>query len=320
MTYAEQPGRICPASFGYRPADLDREPEWDADVLLVAGGLYGNPEALDAVLELADRESAAGRRVRLVFNGDFHWFDADPELLPGLQAAVLGHTAIAGNVEAELADPSGAGCGCGYPDYVDGATVERSNAIMARLHQAAGAPERAALAALPLHRTVSVGSRRVAILHGDRPRGLEPGSGAHAAAGPGAAPASGLPGRSRHRRGDPALLVPGERRRGVRLCPHLPALRAGLRLRRGAPGGDQQRRRGHAQLPRRPPRTGEPHRRGAAGAGLRPLRTGACRAALSRPAGGLRPRGLVAAFPPLVAAGLAGPRVLRRAHHRRPCP
>ena len=165
------PGRACPLSFRYRPADLDRPPEADCDVLLVAGGLYGNPEALDAVLALAEAERAAGLSVRLLFNGDFHWLDADPETFQSLQRAVLAEGASAGNVEAELADPSGAGCGCGYPDYVADATVQRSNTIMARLQQAIPAAARAELAKLPMHLSASVGGRRVAVLHGD-PTGL----------------------------------------------------------------------------------------------------------------------------------------------------
>src|SRR5690349_22991920 len=49
---------------------FDRDPEIIADVLYVAGGVYGNPCALDAIEAMATRESG---RVAVVLNGDFHW-------------------------------------------------------------------------------------------------------------------------------------------------------------------------------------------------------------------------------------------------------
>ncbi|HVB49752.1 MAG TPA: hypothetical protein VNF69_15325, partial [Burkholderiales bacterium] len=82
----------------------------------------------------------------------------------------LEHLATRGNVETELAEPhAGAGCGCGYPEWVGEAEVERSNRIMERLQcTARGLPEAlAALGALPAYALAEVGGERVAIVHGD---------------------------------------------------------------------------------------------------------------------------------------------------------
>jgi hypothetical protein len=138
-----------------------------ADTLYVIGGLYGNLCALDAIEEIAAREPLTPT---LVFNGDFHWFDAESQLFAEVQQRVLKHVALRGNVETELAgDDSDAGCGCAYPDSVPDADVERSNSILRRLRgvatQVAGA--RAALAAAPMTAVAAVGALRVGIVHGD---------------------------------------------------------------------------------------------------------------------------------------------------------
>ncbi len=164
------PASACPPDYGYPPEVLNRPPELEAETLYVVGGLYGNPEALEAILARRAREERAGRPVTLLFNGDFHWFDVDPRAFRAIGETVLGHPALRGNVETELARAGGGlDCGCSYPDYVEPGVPERSNAIFARLAATAAAfPEqRARLAALPLHRVVAVGGRRIAILHGD---------------------------------------------------------------------------------------------------------------------------------------------------------
>jgi len=160
-----KPGRSCPLSYGYAPKTLARDPDVKIDTLWVAGGLYGNPFALERLLELYEREPGSKA---LVFNGDFHWFDVED--FGEIDAGVRAHLATRGNVETELAAPSaGAGCGCSYPDWVDDGTVERSNRIIERLRAAArrhpAALER--LAALPMHLAAEVGGERVAIVHGD---------------------------------------------------------------------------------------------------------------------------------------------------------
>lgn len=167
----EAPGRSCPIHYRYRPEPLCADPQpVDADVLYVIGGLYGNPEALDTLERMAAEEQAAGHRVRLVFNGDFNWFNADPETFARLNERVLNHDVILGNVEYELAHPSPeAGCGCAYPDFVDQDVVERSNRIMARLQSvAARFPDlQARLAAAPRWRCYEMAGQILLILHGD---------------------------------------------------------------------------------------------------------------------------------------------------------
>jgi hypothetical protein len=163
----DAPGRTCPLSYRYAPGAFAGAPALAADTLWIAGGLYGNRYALQALLEAYDAEP--GDKA-LVFNGDFHWFDAEAAEFELIDEAVAGFHAIRGNVETEIAAPAdGAGCGCAYPDWVGEATVAHSNAIIDRLRKAALACGRnlGALAALPMHLVAEVGGERVGIVHGD---------------------------------------------------------------------------------------------------------------------------------------------------------
>ena len=163
----EAPGRSCPLSYRYGAAALRRAPELSADTLWIAGGLYGNTAALQALLEAYAAEP--GDKA-LIFNGDFHWFDVDPGEFARVNATVLGAHALRGNVETEVADPAeGAGCGCAYPDWVGDATVAHSNHIIERLRATAQAVPGAAarLAALPMHLAATVGEARIGVVHGD---------------------------------------------------------------------------------------------------------------------------------------------------------
>lgn len=160
------PGRSCPTSYRYSPRVFDRVPDLVADTVYVVGGLYGNIEALAAIETLASREPGA----RIVFNGDFHWFDVDEGDFAAIERGVSTHPRLRGNVETEIAaEPSGAGCGCAYPADVSDAEVSRSNEILGRLRETArrlpGARE--ALAALPMHLVARVGEARIGIVHGD---------------------------------------------------------------------------------------------------------------------------------------------------------
>ena len=160
------PGRRCPLAYRYADGALRAAPSIAADTLIVAGGLYGNPFALEALLAMAGREAGA----QLVFNGDFNWFDVDTGDFRRINEAVLAHAATRGNVETELARPEpGAGCGCGYPDWVDEADVERSNRILERLRETAlRVPALTArLGELPMHVIAQVGAARVVVVHGD---------------------------------------------------------------------------------------------------------------------------------------------------------
>jgi hypothetical protein len=168
LSVSEQPGRICPRDYLIDPAALARAPDLVADTLYVVGGLYGNGFALDAIEALAAAEPVPAT---LVFNGDAHWFDAEPQMFRQLDARLAAYPAIAGNVEFELARDSdaGVGCGCAYPLDVGDDVVERSNAILARLRTVLGTPSpiRARLKALPLSLVAKVGGLRVGIVHGD---------------------------------------------------------------------------------------------------------------------------------------------------------
>ena len=161
-------GRSCPLHYRYAPSSFARSPELQCEVLYVVGGLYGNEPALDVLLALFERERGPKR---LVFNGDFNWFNTDPAIFKRLNERVLAFDAMRGNVETELSDTGAddAGCGCAYPDWVGEGVVQRSNNIMRRLRETATHfPEIAQrLAALPMHRRVNVGDCRVAIVHGD---------------------------------------------------------------------------------------------------------------------------------------------------------
>ena len=161
------PGRSCPPSYGYSPRVLARAADVEAETLYVIGGLYGNLCALDTIEALAAGERSAPR---LVFNGDFHWFDAQPALFAEVQRRVLAHRALRGNVETEVAgEDSGTGCGCAYPESVPDADVERSNAMLLRLRAVASGVRgaRAQLARLPVHAVARVGELRIGIVHGD---------------------------------------------------------------------------------------------------------------------------------------------------------
>jgi Calcineurin-like phosphoesterase superfamily domain len=161
-------GRSCPVAYRYSPDELATGVAFACETLYVVGGLYGNTVALEAVLEQAERERYAPTAV--VFNGDFHWLDVDPEEFRRVTEQVVPHHAIQGNVEAELAaEDDAAGCGCAYPEYIDDATVARSNAIMARLREGSRRlPQLTGrLAGLPRHLTVEVGGERIGIVHGD---------------------------------------------------------------------------------------------------------------------------------------------------------
>jgi hypothetical protein len=157
-------GRSCPIDYTYSPAALARAPDFDAETLYVAGGLYGNLDALGAIEQLAAVEQAT-----LVFNGDFHWLDADPDWFARIERGVGRHRATRGNVETEIARAVdiGAGCGCAYPDTVAEDVVQRSNEILAILREYIPATARTPLYSLPQYLVARVGALRIGIVHGD---------------------------------------------------------------------------------------------------------------------------------------------------------
>lgn len=160
----QEAGRVCPVDYNYAPDVFNRAADFAAETLYVVGGLYGNAEALTAIEALAARENAT-----IVFNGDFHWFDAEADWFAEIERRVASYRALRGNVETEIARDGdiGAGCGCAYPESVSGDVVTRSNEILAVLQGVTPQPGRAQLAALPMHLVAKVGALRVGIVHGD---------------------------------------------------------------------------------------------------------------------------------------------------------
>ena len=163
----ERPGRTCPLHYRYSPAIFNRHAEVCAETLYVVGGLYGNPFALESIIRTARQEAA---EPVLVFNGDFNWFNVDGLGFRQINETVLKYRALRGNVESELADDqSGAGCGCGYPDWVSDIEVARSNQIIEVLKTTAQRfPDILEhLRSLPMHLVACVGGVRIGIVHGD---------------------------------------------------------------------------------------------------------------------------------------------------------
>lgn len=162
-----RPGRDCPLDYRLPHTAFDGPAQFGCKTLYVVGGLYGNTYALDALeMLLADEPEA-----RVVFNGDLHWFDRDPEIFRGLEDRVAPHVLLRGNVETELVrvEDSGTGCGCAYPEEVTELTVAWSNSIHERLCETfATLPSlRASVALRPAHALVEIAGRTVAISHGD---------------------------------------------------------------------------------------------------------------------------------------------------------
>jgi hypothetical protein len=159
-------GRVCPLDYTYSPSVFARAADFATDTLYVVGGLYGNLAALREIERLAAAERSPPT---IVFNGDFHWFDAEPDWFAQIEQGVTPHRALRGNVETEIAREGdiGAGCGCAYPESVSGDVVTRSNEILRLLQAVTPQAARTRLGALPMHFVARVGGLRAGIVHGD---------------------------------------------------------------------------------------------------------------------------------------------------------
>ena len=163
-------GRVCPRDWQLGAGHLRTAQSICADCLWVVGGLYGNLPALQAWQRLYQFDVDAGLATAAVFNGDFHWFDAEPETFARIEREVSEFAATAGNVEAAIAAPNALiGCGCAYPASVGDDFVERSNRIHQRLAAvAAGHPDAVdRLGRLPYAYRATVAGLRIGIIHGD---------------------------------------------------------------------------------------------------------------------------------------------------------
>jgi hypothetical protein len=162
------PGRSCPLHYRYSPTVFNAAPApalTQLDVLYVVGGLYGNPFALSAIQAMFEEERG---NKQMVFNGDFHWFDADRRDFDRIEQGVSSFLALRGNVETELiTNDDSTGCGCAYPEWVDDGVVERSNLILNTLRSCVTSSARSRLASLPMWACATVGDKRLGIVHGD---------------------------------------------------------------------------------------------------------------------------------------------------------
>ena len=89
--------RLDPAVWAAAPS-----PAHTFDTLLVVGGLYGNPFAMDAVQAMSIKEQerlGEGGRVGMVFNGDMHWFDRTAEEFARVEAGAEKYIPMVGNVK-----------------------------------------------------------------------------------------------------------------------------------------------------------------------------------------------------------------------------
>ncbi|MEP7029712.1 MAG: hypothetical protein ABI830_02130 [Pseudolabrys sp.] len=166
LATANAAGRMCPLDYTYSPEVFARSQDFSPETLYVVGGLYGNLSALDEIERMAALERVAPT---IVFNGDFHWFDAEPDWFAHIERRVEPYRALRGNIETEIARPGdiGAGCGCAYPESVAADVVARSNEILTFLQTAAPSVARERLRALPMHLVARVGDLRIGIVHGD---------------------------------------------------------------------------------------------------------------------------------------------------------
>ena len=92
------PGRTCPLSYRYGAHALAAPASFEVDTLWAAGGLYGNPYALEELAALYEAEPGSKA---LVFNGDFHWFDVYSADFVRIEQGVSAFLATHGNVFTE---------------------------------------------------------------------------------------------------------------------------------------------------------------------------------------------------------------------------
>ncbi|MCE2680200.1 MAG: metallophosphatase family protein [Burkholderiales bacterium] len=170
-----EPGRACPLDYRYSPALFKQQPAPKLDTLIAAGGLYGNLSSLDDLEAIfkVEQHSQPDHAVELVFNGDFHWFDAQSEWFDEIEQRTAKYTRVRGNVETEFSrEGADVGCGCDYPEGTSQDIVDRSNRIEQALAAQAQAhrsrvPGHPGWQALPMLAVRTIGGLRVAVVHGD---------------------------------------------------------------------------------------------------------------------------------------------------------
>ena len=96
MPDVETVGRFCPPHYFYGPGELAKASEKCTDEIIVAGGVYGNLEALNTL------RSFNLPCKNVVLGGDFNWFNISPDLFEEVNLKAMECTTILGNVEMEL--------------------------------------------------------------------------------------------------------------------------------------------------------------------------------------------------------------------------
>ncbi len=84
-------GRNCPIRYHYKIQQANT-PSISGDVFYIIGGLYGNQFALSEILDLKNKEeSITHKEVKLLFNGDFNWFNTEKETFERINSIVQSH-------------------------------------------------------------------------------------------------------------------------------------------------------------------------------------------------------------------------------------
>ncbi len=128
--------------------------------LIVCGGIYGNLEALDALLAEADRLGLPSSRV--IHTGDVAAYCADPRACAE-RIRELGLVAIRGNIEEQLA--TGAeDCGCGFEE--DSACAVMADEWFAYVKNQMTDELRGWMRGLPRHLVLTLRGNSVRVVHG----------------------------------------------------------------------------------------------------------------------------------------------------------
>ncbi|CZE46690.1 hypothetical protein [Campylobacter geochelonis] len=134
--------------------------ELESDEIYIAGGVYGNPFALQKLSEISNG-------AKVVLNGDLHWFDATKESFLKTEYLAQEFICLNGNVELELAKNSLETCGCNYPEYEDKDVIARADEIFKTLNLAPSSEQREMLKKRKTTLFAKVGNVNIAITHGD---------------------------------------------------------------------------------------------------------------------------------------------------------
>lgn len=135
-------------------------PKASFDEIYCAGGLYGNPFALFEILNFIGD-------AKCVFNGDYHWFDADKFWFSKNERNLQNQILLNGNVELELCNENSISCGCNYPEFVSDDTKIWANQIHQILKSEVNEILPPNLINRPTTFSLKVGNLSLAITHGD---------------------------------------------------------------------------------------------------------------------------------------------------------